>query len=176
MRPALLTSLLLVLSILYAKIKKRMENTLHGLTDLFVYEGKPGHVEFNCDEEEADGVLRCRAHDEYGRPTITATTFRITNRWPLTGRRRPGGLILMGIYSQAHLAGHNPLNLQWFVPSAMRLTVTSMDLRVLEQNPAIDRQTARRARLHNFLARWFPSPVVKNYDPRDHWDMIIKRL
>ena len=176
MRPTWLRSLLIVLSILYGKLLMRMENTRFWVEDLLVHGGKAGHVQFNCHEDDADGVVRWRSLDAYGRPTITGTTFRMANRWPLSGRRRLSGLVLLDIHSQAQLAGMNPVNLMWLRPPCLRWRVTTLDVQRVDACPMLAQRTARMGQFHARLARWFPSPPPPDYNPRDHWDMIIKRL
>ena len=166
----------LIAATAYARHSGYMENLGHWIFDQTLYDGTAGVVDFNCGREWADGVVRCRGVDEYGIPTVTEVTFRISNRWPLTGRRRPGGLVVLGIHSQAQLAGLRPINLQWFTPTAQRITQSVIDLRAIEGNQRLARSTARRGRFHRQLARWFPAPEPKGFDANDHADMIIKRV
>lgn len=168
--------LALICTTLYAKCSKQMEYFGDWFFDQVLYQGKSGLVEFNCDADAADAVLRVRSFDATGRYAVEEIPFRIPNRWLLAGRRRPSGLMRMDINSQALLAGYRPINTQWLTATAKRITEPTFDLQAILNNKRVAKRTEQLARFHRLMMRWFPSASVNSYDPMDHSDMIIKRV
>ncbi len=83
-------SVRIIVSMLLQQLGTFMENMGHLFFHLTTYKQRPGYVEFNVDEDEADGFVRYNLADEYGKWQLYTLTFRISNRWMMRSRKHLG--------------------------------------------------------------------------------------
>lgn len=166
----------ILFSIIHSKLKTKGENVGHWFYNIVIYQGRPGYVDVTVADAFCDGWYVCRSTDEYGRPVFYRIPFYITNRWLMTGGRKPSGAAMMNIQTQASCAGHKLLRVEWRTATVKRIPQVIVDMAAVQRNMRVARRTERLGKFHRWLARVAPSTAVSSYHPHDHRDAIIKRV
>lgn len=144
---------------------RRAMSTWRALGHLFfhvcLYRDKIGEVFFNVEPHEADGFIRHFARDDDGVMRMKMTTFIIYNRWLARKGQRPSPRLLWTIKTEAETAFHLRVHtVVWGMESWGRVEASPFDLSRLPNEEEILALHARRRRVQDFFAKYFPARPV----------------
>ncbi|QVD49349.1 hypothetical protein LUCX_279 [Xanthomonas phage vB_XciM_LucasX] len=174
-----LKSTMILISLLMSGLAQFRELLGHWFFHHTSYRRRPGYVEFNVEEELADGLIRFRVFDEYKTQHIHAIPFRVSNRWLVRNPKRIPNLVLWHIKAAAETQeGLKAVNVLWGQYNWNRQCLETFNLNQLPSWEEIERRHAFRNKVHALLVRWFPArdttPRLSMADVAD--DIIIRHI
>lgn len=96
-------SIRLTLSFFWSRLGKAFENIGHLFFHITTYKRRTGYVEFNVEEEMADGFVRYNVADEDRVWRMHTLGFRISNRWMVRDRQKITAMMIWQIKTAAQI-------------------------------------------------------------------------